>query len=395
MRFLVVSEVLPYRRNGELMIPGGGEAHAFFVARELAKKNHDVLAVAGRLTGMPRYEVVDGIKFYRFGTLEPNVFRRNLVTRTFNHVKNTISSLKLINKVLRENKPDFIIAHPTFCMPRAALLAKLYKIPFIATIHDIYKLDQYFMYTKHYGFVTYLGALYIWLCDIIPKYADMIETGLKYFKGQLISKGIAPRKIFVTGHGVDVDKYTCPTEAKDDIILVLGRLVKHKHVDKAIQVFREVSKKIDVKLFIIGDGPEKESLLKLAAGEENIVFTGFVSEDRKIDILKKSKILLSLSSFEGYNITILEALACGTYPVVSNLPAHREVLSECFCGTVFKTPHHAVDTIVRMLTDEEERKKAIKVGRKIIAEKFTWEKVADRFLNNIQKFDRLGIKNGG
>ncbi|HDN73473.1 MAG TPA: glycosyltransferase, partial [Archaeoglobus sp.] len=80
---------------------------------------------------------------------------------------------------------------------------------------------------------------------------------------------------------------------------------------------REIS---DIKCIIIGDGPEKEKLMKLAKElrvEENVKFVGFLeNHDDVIAYMKSSKVFVLPSTREGFGIVALEANACGL-PVIT------------------------------------------------------------------------------
>ncbi|MEM2618950.1 MAG: glycosyltransferase family 4 protein, partial [Candidatus Hadarchaeales archaeon] len=156
----------------------------------------------------------------------------------------------------------------------------------------------------------------------------------------------------------------------------------------AIEIFKQVKKRVpDVRLIIVGDGPDRKRLMKLAK-DEDIEFKGFVPEGEKIKILQRAKILLSCSEFEGFGIAPIEALACGAYPVVSDIPAHREVLGEH--GTLFTEVSEAVQKIFDLLCDEEKRQKLARKGREYVETTYTWQKVCNRFLKVVEKILRNG-----
>ncbi|MEM2614970.1 MAG: glycosyltransferase family 4 protein, partial [Nitrososphaerota archaeon] len=200
------------------------------------------------------------------------------------------------------------------------------------------------------------------------------------------SYGIAREKIFITGNGIEIEKYEY-SEKKQQVIAVLGRLVSYKRVDMAIEIFKQVKKRVpDVRLIIVGDGPDRKRLMKLAK-DEDIEFKGFVPEGEKIKILQRAKILLSCSEFEGFGIAPIEALACGAYPVVSDIPAHREVLGKH--GILFKEASEAVPRICYLLHEEEERQRLTKKGREYVEATYTWQKVCDRFLKVVESLMRM------
>ncbi|MGB2841637.1 MAG: glycosyltransferase [Halobacteriota archaeon] len=135
-------------------------------------------------------------------------------------------------------------------------------------------------------------------------------------------------RIGVTGdvqvipNGIDfgeIEKIRASEEESD--IIFAGRLIKEKNVDVLIKAVELVKKEIpDVKCMIIGDGPEKSELEKLAADlglDGNVKFTGFLEDyNEVISCMKSSKVFVLPSIREGFGIVALEANACGL-PVVT------------------------------------------------------------------------------
>ncbi len=386
MKFCFVSEVFPYHKDKKLIIPGGGEAHAFFLSKELVKRGHEVKMITGRWAGTPKREVIDGIEFVRYGLYSP-WFDEPIVISLKNMAVNTLSCLKVLDKTLREEKPDFLITPMSFAFPRAFVLARAYKIPLIAEVHDVYEIPLYLRhYRRDYGLLVYPGLFYVWIYNNLPRYVDLVETvSAQNIEPLVKSYGVAREKIFVTGNGIEIEKYRYSKE-KQQTIVVLGRLVSYKRVDMAIEIFRRVREKVpDVKLVIVGDGPDRKRLMKLAS-DEGIKFMGFVPEQEKLRILQRAKVLLSCSEFEGFGIVPIEALACGAFPVVSDIPAHREVVGEH--GFLFREASEAAREICNLLSEEEKRQKLAERGRKYVEATYTWPKVCDRFIQMVEKFNK-------
>ena len=96
-----------------------------------------------------------------------------------------------------------------------------------------------------------------------------------------------------------------------DYYLVVSRLVTYKRVDLAVQACKELNKK----LIIIGDGPEKENLQKIAGDSENIKFLGRLDDNEVKKYMAECKALL-FPGTEDFGITPVEAMACGR-PVIA------------------------------------------------------------------------------
>lgn len=126
--------------------------------------------------------------------------------------------------------------------------------------------------------------------------ADMVEF---YF-------GVEPRTVIPPP--VDVDSYS-PTGG-GDYYLYLGNLAEYKGVGTIVDAFDD----LEFPLVVAGDGDLREELERTASG--NVTFEGYVTEDRKRELLGNCRGLIQNSVNETFGVTTVEALASGT-PVVA------------------------------------------------------------------------------
>ena len=107
--------------------------------------------------------------------------------------------------------------------------------------------------------------------------------------------------------------------------LYAGRLSAVKNVGPIIEAVRDYHR--DCILTILGDGEERESLERLAAGCDRIHFLGAVRPDEVQQAMHESDVLVMNSTFEGIPMTILEALGCGLPVITTDVGGIREVLT--------------------------------------------------------------------
>lgn len=107
--------------------------------------------------------------------------------------------------------------------------------------------------------------------------------------------------------------------------LYAGRLSAVKNVGPIIEAVRDYHR--DCSLTILGDGEERESLERLAAGCDRIHFLGAVRPDEVQQAMRESDVLVMNSTFEGIPMTILEALGCGLPVITTDVGGIREVLT--------------------------------------------------------------------
>jgi glycosyltransferase involved in cell wall biosynthesis len=118
-----------------------------------------------------------------------------------------------------------------------------------------------------------------------------------------------------------------PAAAEGRTILFAGRIDEGKNVTTLIDALSRID--LDVTATICGDGPERPALEQFAARlgiAQRVVFAGPVSD--LWSRMKAADAVVTLSRFEGCSNVVMEAMACGTPLVVSDIPAHRELLDE-------------------------------------------------------------------
>ncbi len=114
------------------------------------------------------------------------------------------------------------------------------------------------------------------------------------------------------------------------VVLYAGRMDKGKNVESVIAALARVAAaEVPFVALMCGDGPRRPHLERMAREMgigDRVVFKGYV--DNLWDLMRRADAFVSLSRFEGCPNVVLEAMACGCPVVVSDIPAHREMLDE-------------------------------------------------------------------
>lgn len=121
------------------------------------------------------------------------------------------------------------------------------------------------------------------------------------------------------------------TQDDKEYYVVLTRLVGWKRADYAIEAFKENGKS----LIIVGEGPQKSTLEALAAGCENIKFTGYVSLEEKIRLLSNCTALIN-TQLEDFGIVPLEAMYLGRPVIAYGKGGVLETIQGGVTGEFFK-----------------------------------------------------------
>ncbi len=164
-------------------------------------------------------------------------------------------------------------------------------------------------------------------------------------------------------------KYQLP----DNFVLVVSRLFDHKRIDWAIEACKQTNKN----LVIIGDGPDRAYLERIADKSPNIIFLGFLSEDIEVKIMYEMADVLLFCGLEDFGLVPIEAMASGTPVLGYKDGGLLETIIPGVSGEFFST----VDELVLLLKEYDKRR----YNRKEIinhAKSFSEE----IFINNFKKY---------
>jgi len=220
------------------------------------------------------------------------------------------------------------------------------------------------------------------------KKLDAIAVINPLTKKILIKKGFLENKIFFIGNGADKRLFSFSSKKEKNSLIYIGRLAELKGVEDLINVISEIKKEIpETVLHLVGDGPKQQFLEKkinLLNLKNNVIFHGCLDREKIKGLLEKSSIYLSASRFEGFDIPLTEAMACGCTPIVSNIYAHRFVFQNQEVGYLVKDKNEMTRRTLELLRDENKRLFFAQNGRELVEEKWTWENVSKRYKNLLQ-----------
>lgn len=172
-------------------------------------------------------------------------------------------------------------------------------------------------------------------------------------------------------------------------ILYVGNAYPHKNLERLIQAIKKLSLKTEVKLVLAGDDlyfyPRLKAYAKVLGISDKIIFFGNASDDKLISLYRYAKLLVFPSLMEGFGFPILEGVACGILPVVSDIPVFREIWGN---DLVYFNPEDINDIAEKiksaLVFKSYEYKKRLHSASKKIA-KFRWITAARETLKIYEK----------
>lgn len=262
--------------------------------------------------------------------------------------------------------------HCHFLMPELSFPILL-KRKSVVTFHDMI---PYIVNERNFMFVTYFK-----LMCLVGKKAKKIIAVSESTKNDIVKYlKISKNKIYVIHEGVNHEKfYPRKKRFKENFVIgYLGGLGKRKNVDVILRAAKVLNNDNRFIFKIAGKGPELNSLKELAKKLKlkNIEFVGFVPEGILNSFYNSLDLFIFPSLYEGFGLPILEAMACGTPVITSNISSMPEI-----CGDAAMYLNNPLDAeelskkIKILMENHKLRKKLSRNGLKR-SKWFTWERCA-------------------
>jgi len=215
---------------------------------------------------------------------------------------------------------------------------------------------------------------------------DKIITISKFLQHELKEKGIESE---VGYGGITYSKYQKKRSTEilkkfglesDNYVLFVGRISEHKGVHKVIAAWKKA--KVKLPMVVVGGHPvgDYEQKLKALSAGEKVVFIGKLPEDELIAMFQNCAFYCLGSLGEAYNLTILEAQACGKPVLLFNAGAPPEIVLDKKTGFLIKPDNlnEYAEKIKVLSSNKALRKRMGKEARKW-AKKFDWNVLGKKF----------------
>jgi len=292
------------------------------------------------------------------------------VTYIFRKQRKVLRAIKIYIAISRI-KPDYVFANGLH--EEVALWLRIHKVPAVAKIVGDPVWERYrnsqnttisiqeFNSTESLRFVHRLQRkLLVWslsnysrttcpseeLCDLVQNWNQNL------------------RPIFIPNGTQEVP--AVETKKVYDLVTI-SRLVSWKNIDTVV----ELANRKNLKLAVVGEGPEEE-VLKGLSNPNLVSFLGQLDEARVIDVLRQARIFIQLSEYEGLSFALLQSLAVGTPSICSDILGNSQIIENATNGMLVDNKNLdqielAIDTLIN---DKSLRKSVIDRGITTVRDKF-------------------------
>ena len=363
----------------------------------LEKMGHEVYVVTMNL---------EKIK-YEYDKENKVIYIPGVPTKIYDTRLTTFYNPRAFNQI-RKWKLDIIHTQTEFSVGTfGRIVAKQLDIPLVHTYHTMYE-DYLYYLTKGYfdkpskKLVEYLTRFY---CDTTV--SELIVPTRKIYN-QFKEKYNPDEIINIIPTGIGLDKFIIDDEEKKEIerliekyklkdFFVIGsvsRLGKEKSVDKLIIEFSKLIDKIpNIKLLIVGDGPDKKELKDLTKElkiDKYVIFTGKVPNEKIQVYYALMDVFSTFSTTETQGLTVLEAMATKV-PVIAIKDDSFDVIKNNENGYLFTKDSEFLDYILKIYNDKELYKKLSKGAYNTSLENSSdafGQKVYNVYTNSIKNYKK-------
>jgi glycosyltransferase involved in cell wall biosynthesis len=211
--------------------------------------------------------------------------------------------------------------------------------------------------------------------------ASFITSDAEVMTKKLVDLGVSPGRILTVPFGVDRRVFTFEEDGVPrDVprIVSCRKLEKVYSVETVIDAFPSIKAVLpQAKLTIAGDGSLKDALMDRAGATghgDDILFVGEVDHDKIPALLRDHNLYVSTALSDTTSVSLLEAMACGLYPIVTNIPANREWIVDGTNGTRIEPgkSDRLAAAVIAAWQNAALRGEALICNRDIIEERANW-----------------------
>lgn len=361
--------------NYEYTPLGGGAAPVCRQLCELfASRGHSVDVITMGFRGLQRREVLNGVHITRV----PALRARQATCETHEMLSYVLSALPYV--IWRLFTGRYSAIHVHFVIPTgllAWLATRLKRVPYVITAHgsDIpgYNPDRF---NKEHTITTPLLRR-------IMGGAACLTTSSQYLC-RLIQGTCGDFKVHHIPNGLSVDLLT--PKAKEDILLMTGRLLHRKGFHVVLEALRGVESNYEV--HIVGDGPERKSLEALASELAiSVIFHGWLANGAPElkGLYERARIFCLPSQRENASVSLLEGMLAGAAVITSNVSGCPEMIG---AAGVTVPPEDSEALRAALLPLLESPQRCAELGEKArarVLKHFDANQIVDRYLNLLEQ----------
>lgn len=276
-------------------------------------------------------------------------------------------------------KTSILYAYEVMAVPVAKKMSEKYHMKLITRFQGT------ILHNKAYSFINRFAYIHHYRALSTP--SDLVIMTDDGTFGERVLRDLGNEsQVYFWRNGInrpqmEVQKTGEPqTDDSEISLLTVSRLANWKRVDRAVSAMPEILASFPTcKLFVVGEGAEKENLIALSERlnvRDHVVFTGSIPQKDVFEIMKKATIFLSLYDLGNVGNPLYEAMICGKAIITLNNGDTASVITDNENGVLLDTSlaEHAAPAIISLLREPERRHRLEQSAKRYADENFwTWD----------------------
>lgn len=283
---------------------------------------------------------------------------------------NVYRSIHKLRSIIVEFQPTIIHVHQVNSYAYISGKANTFNIPMVLTAwgSDVLLLPK-------------KSIIHRWLVKQGLKRAKIITADSYQMKSVILA--LCPKSTVVTANfGVNVD-LTTALSSRRAMVIYSNRMHEPLYqIERILDGFKDFASTTPAEMIIAGSGSLTEKLHEISSKEQlsnYLTFVGFVKKSQNRENYLKSKFFISIPSSDGTSISLLEAMAYGCIPILSDIPANKEWVENGVNGIIMKHGESIAQALTRGTQLDAPTVQVI--NRNIIIERATKEANTKIFLS--------------
>jgi len=368
-------------------IGGGGGFVTRDILEQTVQYGHSVSIVTSYFKGLQKHEFVNGVEIFRV----PVLFRNEI------EVASSLSMLSyfpasVLHALLNFNGHKYDIINTHFAVPSGPtgyLLSRLFGLPNVLTIHggDIFDPSKSLSPHKIPVLRNVVQFIINYADRVVAQSNDTRTNACRYYR--------VKRPIDIIPLGIKKPLFKRKTrsdfglDSEEIVFCTIGRLVKRKNLDDALEALSRIKDSLRFTFLIIGDGPERphlETLVRRFGLDGSVRLVGNVSDEVKFQLLDLSDCYLSTALHEGFGLVFLEAMECGLPVICYNRGGQNDFLLDGKTGFLVELGDKDSfgEKIVKLIGGSNLKKKISTHNRRYVQEYYI-SNCANRYISLFER----------
>jgi glycosyltransferase involved in cell wall biosynthesis len=294
-------------------------------------------------------------------------------SRSSQHRLNILMNLGKVRSLVRKINPDILHAHYVTSYGLAGALAGMRPLVVTAWGTDVLITpEESWVYRKIVRFAL--------------SRADLITSMAQHMTDHLVKRGYASSdKIVTLPFGIDTEVFNPDQRARFDgdkpnLVVSTRHLDSNMDVETFIQAIPKVLNSCtNVHFIVTGDGPLRKQLEQLAVKlgvSQKVEFRGFIAHQKMPSLLGQADVFVTTPHSDGNNVSLNEAMACGAFPIATDIAANQAWIQPGKNGLLFPCQNADVlaQKIIEALRHPEWRQAVMPQNWEIVRTKASWSK---------------------